>query len=350
MRGYIVLLLTLLLLLCTSCRITRQVLSIEVQEPAPVTLPVNIARVLVVNNALPQPPDIGISRHFSDSLKYEKQETGFDSLAWLLTESFGYTLDQGKFFNEVSFYKEKIREDQEWLSSIPLPEQFSNEVFGAQEYDAIISLDKILYNYNDSVKKIGLNEGYEQYMFIDAKAEVSIKCSLHLFDRRHPLTSFVMEDSLIFKNTFIAEPNYIGNELPKLLLEDISINAGERLAYHFIPSWATQRRLIYTHTPRMMEGYRYADNKRWSRAIDIWELEYQSAKPINKVRLATNIAFAYEMTDQFQVAYGWAMKAQEELEEAEEDAGLKEYVKSYTAQLQKRIFSAQMLDIQFGGK
>jgi len=333
------------LMALTSCSSVYQ-LSIDVQEPAPLTLPVRANRVLIVNNTVVQPNNVGLSRTFGDK-PVENYELDLDSVSWAVMEGFANRIEDAHFFEETSFYKKIIREDDEWIATIPLPEAFRDELFNIQGFDAIISIDRFLFNLNVQVKpNVREQAGSYFYVFTDNRLEGGVTCSVYLYNKETPFSTFTLMDSLFYKESLYTDSLTILKELPESMVIDLAYILGEKAAYHITPSWFRQERTIYVGSnSRMQEAFSYSKKGNWNRAESLWlDLFDSKTKNSDKAKLANNIALANEMRDNLDAALRWAEKAKEYFQE---DA--KEYIlaNKYVSDLQQRIQNNRLLDIQW---
>ena len=318
-------------------------MEIEVQEPALITLPIDIAELLIVNNALEQPNDAGIIRTYKE-LAVKGYPLEFDSISWTTAISLSSHIKDTEFFNDVFLYNEAVRTDDEWMVSVPLSEEFRDEVFNTQGFDGIVSIDRILFQLEEHVKQ---NSALTDY--IDAKAEVSLTCSIYLNGRKKPLTTFTLSDSLFVKQSVVNEPFTIFKEIPENLLYNLAYDIGEKLAYSIVPSWSKETRIIYVGIEaRMQEAYSYSKTGKWTAAESIWLNEYEKkSKESDKGKIANNIALANEMQDKLEEALSWAEIAKGHFQNR--DLSKNSHINSYISDLQKRIQNNHILNLQLLG-
>jgi hypothetical protein len=334
------------LMALTACSSVYQ-LSIDVQEPAPLTLPVRANRVLVVNNTVGQPNNVGLSRTFGDQ-PVENYKLDLDSVSWVVMEGFVKRIEDAYFFEEVSFYKNLIRGDDEWIATIPLPEAFRNELFDVHGFDAIISIDRFLFNMDVRVKpNVREQVGSYSYFFTNNRIEGGVTCSVYLYNKKTPFSTFTLTDSLFYKESLYTDSLMILKELPESMVIDLAHILGEKSAYHITPSWFRQERILYVGSnSRMQEALSYSKKGNWNKAEFLWlDLFDRKTKNSDKAKLANNIALAYEMRDNLEIALRWAEKAKEYFSE-----GTKEYLLAgkYVSDLQQRIQNNRILDVQWG--
>jgi hypothetical protein len=365
----------LFILFLYSCA-SVHLLTIEVQEPADITFPPDIANILVVNNTAKQPGNAGITRTYNGVAIKDDIELNLDSVAWITTVSLLSHINETHFFKEISYYAEPLREDNDWLVAVPLSRRFREAIFDTQ--DGIISIDRILINLDEQViasevkrsNAVPYNPRSDESIpsdtlkqqnittskNIEIKLEAQFTCSVYLYDRESPLTSFTVSDTLSYREIFFEnrDRSVIFKELPEYLMDELAYNIGEKLAYYFIPSWTLQDRIVYSGpNARMQEALSYTRTGKWDRAETIWMNEYAAgSKLAEKGKLANNIAVANEMQDKLKVALQWAEQAQEFFRESDSkvSSGDKLQINSYVEDLQKRIQDNQLLNIQLGVK
>jgi tetratricopeptide (TPR) repeat protein len=233
------------------------------------------------------------------------------------------------------------------MSNLPLPEKFKDEIFDIHGVDAIISIDRILFNLEEEVKNnTRESPGIYMYAFAGNQVGGSISCSIYLYGKAHPLSSFTLTDSIVYKTSFYSDSLEFFKILPEVLINDLAYRLGEKLAYSLTPSWTIQKRIIYTGSnSRMQEALSYSKNGKWHTAESLWQdLFDKNPKSIDKAKLANNIAIANELQDQLEIALHWAEKATSYFpENSEERISAGEYIST----LQQRFQNNRLLDIQW---
>jgi hypothetical protein len=344
-------LLCLLPFLC-ACESVKQI-TIEVQEPAPITLPVSAQNVLILNNALPQPENYRIEQYFEGKSIADNYPISLDSAVWNTTQALSDVLSKSDFFNTVSTYKVPIRTDNEWLSVQPLPKEIRDEFHEIEDYQALITIDRLLFIVKTETKR-NMQDDYttaERFVFSDTRVAAMLTCSIYLYGRNEPLTTFSISDSLISRTTISNNLPVIVHTVSMLMLKELSYQIGESAALKFIPTWKTTDRILFTnHKARIKEAYSYVTAHNWSAAESIWlsELEKEN-KPLDKAHIALNIAVTNEMQDKLNTALQWAQKSKEyyNLTKQIKPEEL-HFIDKYISELQKRIQDNHLLDIQTG--
>ncbi|GHV57984.1 hypothetical protein FACS1894182_08400 [Bacteroidia bacterium] len=329
------------IILLTSCSGLYR-FTIEVQEPAQITLPSDIVDVLVVNNAAPQPGDTGINRIYKGT-EINGMKLNLDSISDIATTALATHLKESHFFNQVLFSPVSLRSDKNWMGSEPLTEAFKTETFKTHGFDGIISIDRLMFKLDQEVRN---------NLSMDLVLHSITTCSIYIYDRENPLTTFSIPDSLSYSTFTFGDTIDVCKNFPQSTIEDLAYTIGERLSQLIIPSWIEKERFLYAGSQsRMSEALSFARKGNWQYASSLWMDEYSHAsRPEAKGKIAANLAIAYEMQDQFDRALQWAATAQNHFREngKPDDSTDNTRIDTYMNDLQKRIRDNYLLDIQWG--
>jgi hypothetical protein len=331
----------LCILLLTSCSSVYR-FAIEVQEPAPITLPSDVVDVLVVNNSAPQPGNLGINRMYKGT-KITDKELELDSLAGIAATSLADQLKESDFFNRVGVIPASLRSDKNWMGGEALTETFRTETFKTHGFNGIVSIDRLMVLLEQDVRN-------DYYMSLTVNSVTT--CTVYLSDRETPLTRFSVADSLSFFASVLGDTTEIFKNVPEYALNQLAYTIGERLSQRIIPSWTEKERFLYAGSrSRMVEALNFSRAGHWDRATNLWLNEYaHRSKPEAKGRIAANLAVACEIQDRFDDALQWATTAQNHFREAglPDTSTEKTRIDAYLDDLQKRIRDNYLLDIQWG--
>jgi hypothetical protein len=328
---------------------------IEVEKPATVTLPVTAQNVVIVNNALPQPMGYGVSAPseknpgkdstYAQKLTTENYVKRLNTVSWRVAmEAFKY-LDDSKFFSDVSLYKKALREDDEWLSVIPVKKEVREDFFENENYDLLISIDRILFKSNLESDKVELG-----------RMEALLTFSAYLRDKDKPIVHQSIMDSVkaYYPDIYFVNgvPRINSEELNSEMIFQSSANLGEKLAAFFAPNWESAERIYFIKNSfDAMKKTGYINKGKWAEAKLIWIDEFELAKKVaDKAKAATNVALAYEMNDEFGIAKEWAEKAKTFFQDASPKKYSKEinYLNEYIKMLQERERNNVKLNEQYG--
>jgi hypothetical protein len=333
------------LLLLTSCASTMS-MYIEVEKPAVVTLPVTAQNVIIVNNALPQPMGSGMA---APSGKNPGNDSAYiealNMASWnVMAKTFKY-LDDSGFFPNVSLYKQFLREDNEWLAIVPLQEAIKKDFFENEDFDLLISIDRLLLKTENQPNKLELGRLYALLTF-----------SAYLRDKDRPVVQQTLTDSVtvnysdIYFDGGVPYINY--EELATVMIRHSTGRLGERLGKYFAPSWDTAERIYFvknfTDAKRVID---YVNKEKWREAKAAWTTQYESGKKAaDKAKSATNIALACEMRGEFSEAGVWAKEAKAYFQTDSPKKYSKEinYLDGYIKVLQEREKHNAKLNKQYG--
>jgi hypothetical protein len=318
-------------------------MTIEVEKPAAITLPVTAQNVIIVNNALSQPAGYGLK---APSGKYPEDDSVYlktlKTASWqVITETFNY-LDNSKFFSDVSLYKKALREDEEWLSWIPLKEEVKKDFLEKEHFDLLISIDRLLFNSaHSNVAEVG-------------RINVLLTFSAYLRDNDKPLVGkMTITDTVIAFSAPDYYPSHDSyeNQMSQMIRFS-SLRLGEKLGSFFAPTWDTKERIYYIKNVNdAIQTSNYIKNETWTEAKTAWTSAFETTKkPVHKAKLATNIALACEMSDDFGAAETWAKEAKTLFLSASSTKYAKEikYLNEYIENLQERRRNNILLNKQYG--
>jgi hypothetical protein len=320
-------------------------MTIEVEKPASVTLPVTAMDVIIVNNSLPQPAGYGLKE---PSGKYPDDDSLYvktlKTASWrIITETFNY-LDDSKFFSNVSLYKKPLREDDEWLSIIPIKEEARKDFLEKEQFDLLISIDRLLFN---SIPPSATEAG---------KMNALLTFSAYLRDENKPIVNqltIIDTVTAIFSHDYYPSQDSYEYQTSQLIRFS-SFRLGEKLGGFFAPSWDAVERTYYTkNLTDALQTADYIKNRTWTEAKKKWTNAFESAKKaVTKAKLAVNIALAHELTDEFDAAETWAKEAKTFFQKASSSKYAKEikYLNEYIESLQERQQNNILLNKQYGTK
>jgi hypothetical protein len=353
MKSKVGKILFLLLLICSSCSSVYR-FSVDVQEPAAVTLPLSAQKVLILNNSVSQPEEYGIERTRDGKQAKAIYPLSLDSMVWSATDEIAGVLDESNFFNTVAVYQLPLRSDSDWLSKTVLSPEIQSDFYDTENFDALLVIDRLWFTLKEDVKKLVQgSENFDQTTaLVNLRADGILSCSMYCYGKEKPLTTFAVSDSLIARSIDTNDVNAIFKEIPEYVLHELSRNLGFQVAKRFTPTWKTEDRTLFiSYNARMQEATSYAVNRQWERAESLWIAELgKKTKPADKAKIAFNLAVAHEMQDKFEQALEWAQKAKEYLKSANSNNNSNAIALTvqYISTLEQRIQNNRLLDLQWG--
>lgn len=311
MKKVTPLLIALAILLITNGCAGIKYLTVETREPAQVTLPSNVLTVVIANNVVQQPDDVGHDLIPLGSKQVERVEASSDSIAIFYTEALAQFLNEEDYFREVLYYNIPLRDDDHFFQEQPLLPETMNKIREEAGSDAIISLDKLLIETDK--EEHFRQQGYT-YSRLTGKIHSVLRVYMPTMDGKIPTVQY--SDSLVWEGFDIQDTRaYADAMIPSReeAMKILAVNAAEKMTNVFAPHWEMQDRWYYTSSSSLMrEGQVLAQKAQWAEAIKKWEAYYSArSNKRNKAKAAHNIALAYEMIGNMDDAYKWAETANE---------------------------------------
>ena len=342
----------LFLVVCFVCLFsacnTVEYVGIETYNPAEVSFPSTVKKVLIVNNAVPQPDDTG----YSYSLYGVKQDTArasADSAAFDACRALGESIVEDSFFEDVLLYHTCTREDNDYLTDKKLTAEAVRTLCEETGTDAVISFDRLLFQMNKDVWAFA--EGFAAGT-IDLKINGVVRC--YLPGRERPLATVYVRDSLNWSET-VENLEVLSYFLP-LPNEVLRIGwqyIGMKTSPNFVPHWNNETRWLFKSAgARWKEAAAYAASEKWDDAASRWEYIYEYASGWKeRAKAASNLALYHEMGTRLETSLDWAEKSHQLfLKHGGEEYNYTKLLQLYVEALNNRILSNQKLNGQFGEK
>lgn len=328
----------LLVSVMTSC-VSTSFTSIDVRQPAQISLNPTIANVLVVNNTPVKVLDTENNK--------EAETLPIDSVSMLLSQTLTQYLADEKYFDSVSCYPENVNPTNGRLN--PIKRSLSkNEIKSLSEgtgNDAVISIDQVTLS-----GEISTNPYYRDLIVLS----FGISANLDIFDATGELIAkpITYMDTLYWDQAAMMFDPVSPRDMPSLseALEETIAKTADALAKQFAPYWEKQERWYYAGgSSKLSDGAKLAKVNSWQRASDIWQQNFESEENISrKIRLAFNVALAHEYMDDIDGATLWMDKAYQLTSEASNIDQLNKEVVLYKAILDERKSKVSKLKEQFG--
>ncbi len=295
-------------LLLSSCAGIKY-LTVETREPAQVTLPADVLSVIVVNNVIQQPDEIGHNTKRLGQSDLLKEKAASDSISIFYTEALAQFLDEEDYFRQVHYLQEPLRDDTDFFQEFLILPETMNTILSKTGADAIISLDKLILQTEK--REHFKQQGYS-YGALTGKIHSILRVYLPTMEGKIPAVQYT--DSIRWEGFDIQDEQvYAEAMLPSReeAMKILAVKAAEKMTYVFAPHWEMQDRWYYTLPHSLMrEGETFAKAAEWAKAMEKWEAFYnvRSGKT-DKAKAAANIALAYEMMDDMDKAFEWATTA-----------------------------------------
>ena len=331
--------------LLTACS-SINYLSIDTFNPAEVTFPSSVRKVLIVNHAVPQPADWGYSYTVAGKVK-STQGAKADSALVDFCQSLGESMVAEEFFQDVLLYHEPTRTDAHPEYDLKMPAQLVDSLCEVAGADLLLSLDRLLFESNREETDLGGG-----FTIGNSKVRMAGVIRAYLPGRAAPLATVQMVDSVMWEQS--AELTPILNELlpsPEEALRTAGRYLGAKARVNFVPHWQRETRWYFSASGAVWkEASAYAVNERWEKAEERWNRLYQSSKGWKaRAQAASNLALCEEMKGDLQKAHEWANISYELFQQkAGEEDQQRQLLELYVKALAERIHSDQKLDVQIG--
>ena len=329
----------------TSCAGIKT-LTIQTQEPAQVTLPTKVGKLLIIDNAVGQPYDIGHTKK-RIGRSAEKVSVRTDSLSIIFTEALAQFLDEEGFFDVVMLHDKAMRNDNDYLSEKSITPETMLDLKKSTGVDAIISLDRILVA--SDWEDLYVQQGYP-YAKLSGKIRSTLRVYLPTLQGQIPTVHYI--DSLYWEGFDISDGRaYAEFVIPhaESALKELAIYAADKMTYVLTPHWVTQERWYYTlPSSTMRQAETFAEQAKWEEAIAKWESFYNSTKKkADRAKAASNIAMGYEMLDDIETARDWVLIAQKLFGEGTPSSSIeRKRISIYKTEIERRLDNTNKLNMQ----
>lgn len=321
-------------------------LGIETYNPAEITYPADVKKVLIVNNAVPQPADSGYD-YLLLGLLQDTCRAYADSALFEATKALGSALFETDFFQDVLLFHENTRTDDAFLEDKKLTQDEVRSLCDETGADAIISFDRLLFNMVKMVSNYA-----DGFLFGVIDVNIHGVLRSYLPSREMPQVSILVTDSIYWAE---EAPNLA--VLDKMLptadeaLRTAADYIGQKVHTVFVPHWGRDTRWFYTgFGTQWKKATSYAANEKWDVAFEQWsKIHANSSGWKTKAKTAANIALYYELSEEMDKALEWATKSFELFEKnaGGEDKSTQNQA-AYKDNLQKRINNNKKLKLQIG--
>ena len=331
--------------LCFACGNMRT-FQIETYEPADVTYPAEVKKLLMVNNAVPQPDSVGYHYTFRGELQ-DTCRAEADSALVAFCRSLGMAIVDASYFEDVLLYHDAVRTDKNYLTDKKLTPEQVRTLCDENGTEAVLSLDRLTFSMERSVESIP-SMGAE-YGVVKVRASGLLRT--YVPAKAQPLGTILLADSVIWEE--MAANIFQLNELlpqPDDALTIAAAYIGAKMSPHFVPHWSEASRWFYTSPgARWKEASAFAAAGKWKEAEERWQaIAQNTTRKSDLAEVYTNLALACEMQNRFPEAYDWARKAQALFDEEDAEGKDALLLRAYVQVLGDRINADKKLNIQIG--
>jgi len=336
MKSLVITVLMAVGLFC-SCQSYRLV-GIETYNPASIMFPPEIKTVMIVNNAAQQPDNEG---HQLIDVRRPVDSTysvSTDSMAYHFCLSLGKAIAESPIFDDVRLCEDTLRTDSLYFYKKPFTVNEVKRFCDEYKVDALITLDKFYFN-TILMKGVTQANHLGSFLMVEVTGEMKV-----IWPGQNQAFTIPFNDSL--KWTIENEPN-VFHVIEEFTMSDLrfairylSEHTGQKMHAFVVPYWSTDKRWYYTSAlSSWKRATAYAAGEKWALAANEWQSLYaQATNNQQKARLASNLAFAQEMTGSFARAYEYAETAYRLFQEFTDEGDFyRKRQKSYLELLKKRL-------------
>ena len=294
---------TLVLSSCASVMYTP----LEVLRPAKIAFAPDAKNLLVINNTVTQPANIG---HSTEMLTERPKSVNVvtDSVAQYTIASLIANMQPKGFFHEIKVVPQSINTNSNFAQITTIPIDTINKYARIFDADVVLALDRI--RINDKLSEIYSSETNMFYGVLEAQYETN--WSLH-YPNNSKFMSMTFRDTLYWESEANLRRN-VFNKIPYRpdALIDGGIFVGKNMVNRILPYWETVDKYFFTHSKNkiMQQAMDSVAHKKWMAAIKLWD-SLADSKPNSKLAIMSyhNIATAYEVVENFDLSLQYANKA-----------------------------------------
>lgn len=292
---------TILLSSCSELLYT----SLDVLRPAKVTFAPNANNLLIVNNTVVQPANLG---HRTELLNQKTKniiiET--DSMSLFCLGALTEDLENNGFFSTVKLAPKSVNPSGNFSIINPLDTSTTNQLCKLYNADVILSLDKI--KVNDDISEYYLNETSTFLGVFEVRYESY--WSIH-YPNKTDVTPIQFKDTIYWESeTYIRKK--VMADLPKRIdgIVDGALNVGKKSVGRLLPYWDKVDRYFYNSQNKYIkQGIDSVYVKNWDSSILSWKKALDSKNAMTQAYAANNMAIAYEISGNIDKAIEYATLA-----------------------------------------
>ena len=308
--------------------------TIEILTPAKIKLPEEAKDILLVNNTVPQPKDLGHSL-IVDGRQLSNQEADLSTAALHLLVSTSNEMSTNPQLRSVSSLTDSQNKSGSFYTKKFLSTSQANQLCKDYMVDALLVLDQlVIYDVEMAVSE---SSGSSEVNVTD-EAYVNSNWSIYMSNKQP--VHFQVSDTLIADEGKISFLQLLRDDSRRqALLLDMAAMFSQTVAENFIPQWETADRYLYDENDKnIRQGIEYFRRQQWQAAIDEWTLAIGAKKKRTRAYAAANIAVAQEFLGNFDESISWTNTAIDIWKTVNNSTALQQQVnlKYYIKQLQMR--------------
>lgn len=323
-------------------------IELDVLKPAEIEIPVEIASVVVVDNAIPfTSSDSSVHKIILPDRKYSVDTIWVEDFGNRVVESFSGTLESKQFFDSVHVAKGSFKNPAMENPLSPLSAFEIDSLLRHYNAQAVISLD--YFDYGTTLRITDTPDFYYSTLDVHSNSYWRIHNGLN-----GEIMDVHFQQDTIFWEGAGASLMEAAEELPSIrkALEMAAQHSGEKYADYVAPGWKNEIRRYYTHGhPLFSRASELISKGNWDEANRICYYVYENGSDKQRARAAFNLALGKEVLGEFREAAAWAyrsIEAYQELGTLSVSHKEKDISVQYYTHLAVRIQEKKKLDEQYG--
>jgi hypothetical protein len=310
--------------------------SIEIIQPAKITLPSNTNSLLLINNGLGYP--LG-------KFKNRVQEGLFrldTATTQLLVSEASAIIKESPRFENVDYIDDiYFRRIQNQLQ--PIEWNAVHSLCSQYNADALLSLEA--FGIKDTIIETSYYDGYVYHTYSNLTLLVNVMWRIYLSNSNTVLEKYIQKDTIYIeeissKNEYFnaITTTYAINFLSNKIVSRLAVDIADRVAPYWLP--IERDFYIYTANKQMKQAARFVYDNDWHKAAKIWRLLVDNENDRVAAAACHNMALACEVDGKLDVAVVWLNKSLK--------INFTDISNNYLKQIKLRIAEADILDKQFG--
>lgn len=308
--------------------------TIEILTPAKIKLPEDVKDILLVNNTVPQPNDLGHSL-IVDGKQLSNQEADLSTAPLHLLVSTSNEMSANPLLRSVSSLTDSQNKSGSFYTKKFISTSQAAQLCKDYMVDALLVLDQlVIYDIEEAYSVSGKSSE------VELTDEAYLNSSWSIYQGNKQPVHFQVSDTLVADEGTISFLQLLRDESRRqALLLEMSAMFSETVAKTFVPQWEKVDRYLYDEKDKnIRQGIEYFRRQQWQAAIDEWTLAIGAKKKRTRAYAAANIAVAHEILGNFDEAVSWTNTAIDIWKTVNNSTALQQQVnlKYYIKQLQKR--------------
>lgn len=331
------------LFVLTSCT-SLDTLVVNVEKPAQITLPNSIETIVIVDNTVPQAEDVGHFEYLMEQNSSIPVRVTNDNVNYILAQALFEDIADKDYFSDVVFYEDPLREDTNYETIQALDPALVKEISIANTADAILSLDRFLVSTVSHEEDLDFGT---RVKFLDLKMDVRFQIYSKEGEKISP--PLYINDSIYWSATY-NHNKPLSDTIPSRedAMKEAARYMAEKIADSLAPYWTNELRWYFSD---VKAANKKITENNWAEALALWQSAYdkETKNDKKKARLASNIALAYELSDDLKDAIRWITTSCELFEATQETTVDKENLAratTYKEDLLERYNDFKLLDMR----